>query len=1000
MPETPHFKLAAKFIPVCICIFFAGLILCCNMSDGGQGKILINVLADESFMRFSKTEILMIDTVKGDTTVLFNSKLGSMEQLKNIPVPEYRGQTVKILLRGYENGALIYEEIRIFDGKSNSLTDKIIAKDSVSIDPPIVAHANRKPFFLNEQGKRKLEVSIRDTVELIDSALDEDGKIKEYAFDFDGDGVFDSLIKADANRMKITARHVYRDSGKFNSVLRVTDDSGAAAADTVEVSVVQDIPVVYAGPKVVKPPGAVSLTGSASQRFGTIVMYKWDFDGDGIYDDSSATTAYLTHTYSDENAYLARLYVRDDDGNEAFGTREVVISSTQRIVNNPPAISGFTRQFTLSIKDTINLNVTASDEDGKVLEYGWDMNLDGKADSLAKPDAPTVNIRLSKSFPDTGSFKLVLKVKDDSGATVSDTASIQVLLDAPKANAGEDVTVITGASVPLHAEVSDQMGTIVKREWKFGNSAFIPVSKNDTTITVNVVGLLTCILKVTDDDGNQTTDEMVITINPPAANVPPKITTLTVDKSACIIGDTLHFAAHGTDTDGKIVKYFWDYDGDRIFDDSAAANAAGLDISYSHRFVKSGNFTVTLKVRDDKGAVLEKSSIVDVQPALPTADPGDDTIVYAGTTIRLHAAGRDRYGRKVKLEWKGPDGVYKIASNPDTSFAAPGAAASLAYYLRATDEFGQTSESRITVTVILGKIIVRVKLAGRDSIFDTIPAVLGSKTAYMLDTAKLKRYCFQKWVVGSGAILVEDTLSRKTNVTLNSPSAILQANLVLRKILVISATGGFVHTDAIAAAKTAITQMGAAHDFQVVLSDSTKNLPQGYFDEYQTVVFNNVTRAGLIFDMASMQVFEKYFQSGGGNVGIHGTGDVANSWSNYSDFLGATCISHGNETVGTLSLDPESINQSVAQGLPATYSLKEEWWLVDQNPRGSTGTKILLTVDTIPNQVIRNQPVSWFRNYKGGRIFYSPFGHTQVPIETAFWNNHMYRGIVWSANWK
>ncbi len=604
---------------------------------------------------------------------------------------------------------------------------------------------------------------------------------------------------------------------------------------------------------------------------------------------------------------------------------------------------------------------------------------------------------------------MILNVKDDSSATVSDTAVIHVLLDPPKANAGDDTTVITGASVLLHVDASDQMGQIVKREWKIGNSAFVTVSKIDTTITANGVGQLTCTLRVTDDDGNQTTDDKVITVNSPAANLPPQITTLTVDKITCVIGDTLLFTAHGMDADGKVVKYSWDYEGDSIYDDSTDANAADVDISRSHRFVKSGKFSVTLRIRDDKGAILEKSSIVVVQPALPTVNPGKDTMVYAGTTIKLHAAGLDRYGRKVKLEWNGPEGVYNPAWGPDTVVAAPLIAASLVYSLRSTDDLGQTNESHITVTVLLGKIILHVNLAGKDSVIDSIPMALGSKTSYMLDTAKLKQYSFQNWITVGNSISVDDSLSRKINITLTAPSAVLQANLVLKKILVISKVGGFNHAAAIAAAKTVITQLSVDHNFQVVFSDSSKNLSPSYFAAYQAVVFNNVTWAGKVFDTTSMLAFESYFQSGGGYVGFHGAGDVAATWNNYADYLGTADVQHGvNTTVGTMNLDPESFNQSYAQGVPSNFSIAEEWWKTTPNPRGTTGTKVLLTLDesSIPDSLLvgltmgPDHPVAWVRNYKSGRVFFSSFGHNGATYATPFWINHIYQGIAWSANWK
>ncbi len=991
-----------NFYTFLISLFCAAVLLCCNLADNGKDKVVINVDADSSLTKFSKTQVLMIDDVTKDTTVLFDGKLNSLSQLKNIAAPNYRGQKVKIIIRGFYDDILSYEEDRDFDGQNNKITDKKIVIDTIKITPPIDKPLNKKPYFLNNSGKQELDISIKDTVTFIDSALDEDGNIKDFAFDFNGDGKFDSSISMTANKVKVNALHVYNDSGKYKAIMRVTDDSGALAYDTIEILVEKDVPKVDPGPKIVKRPGIVDLSGSYTQKFGKIVMFKWDFDGDGKYDDSSATTALMSHNYVNENTYLARFYVRDDDGNEATGTREVVISATQKIVNTLPSISGFTHVFLKSIKDTVNLNVTASDEDGKVMQYSWDYNHDGKADTTITTNAKVVSISFSKVYPDSGSFKLILNVKDDSGAVVSDTSIVNVLLDAPKANAGNDTTVITGTAIWLHAEGSDQMGKVVKREWKIGDGAFIPVSKDDTTLMAGVVGKLTCTLRITDDDGNQTLDDKVITINVPAANVLPQITNISINKDTCTIGDTLTITAHGKDTDGKVLQYLLDYEGDGKYDDSAYVNLADIDILMKHRYVKTGFFTTSVKIKDDQGGLAEKSYSVNVKSALPTPNPGQDTTVYAGTSIKLHAKGFDRYNNTVKLEWKGPDGIYRLVGASDTTVAAPQMATVSVYYLRATDIFGQTSEKSINVTVIMASVSVHVILDGKDSVFDAIPLAVGGKVTYMIDTTKLKSYSFQKWVVISGSVDISDTNSRKTDITLNANAAVIKANMISKKILVISATGGFSHGAAIAAARTMISQLGLDHNFAIDFSDSTRNLPPGYFAKYQTVVFNQVTHAGSIFDDFSKLVFEAYYQAGGGYVGMHGSSDLGATWDNYADILGAVFASHKG-SLGNLLLDTEASGQAVAQGLPSSYNnLDEEWYNLDKNPRGSSGTKMLFTVrnDSLLGGSTVEHPVSWIRNYKGGRMFYTSMGHSAAPFKLPFIINHFYQGIVWSANWK
>lgn len=47
---------------------------------------------------------------------------------------------------------------------------------------------------------------------------------------------------------------------------------------------------------------------------GTIVLYEWDFDGDGIYDYSSTSPEVVSFTYEEEGTYTVTLRVTDNDG--------------------------------------------------------------------------------------------------------------------------------------------------------------------------------------------------------------------------------------------------------------------------------------------------------------------------------------------------------------------------------------------------------------------------------------------------------------------------------------------------------------------------------------------------------------------------------------------------------------------------------------------------------------------------------------------------------------
>ena len=152
-------------------------------------------------------------------------------------------------------------------------------------------------------GPAPLEVFFSATVN------DLDGAVRSYAWDFDGDGTVDEASETSAN-----ARHVYPSAGTFEAILQVTDDDGYSSSDSVTIIVTQNPPTAKAGaaPMRGNAPLTVNFSGSGSDPDGTIVLYEWDFESDGTYDFSSATTPETTHAYNAPGLYTATLRVTDD----------------------------------------------------------------------------------------------------------------------------------------------------------------------------------------------------------------------------------------------------------------------------------------------------------------------------------------------------------------------------------------------------------------------------------------------------------------------------------------------------------------------------------------------------------------------------------------------------------------------------------------------------------------------------------------------------------------
>ena len=232
-------------------------------------------------------------------------------------------------------------------------------------------------------------------------STDTDGTISSYAWDF-GDG-----STGDGK----TASHTYSKAGTYTVALTVTDDKGATARTTSQVTVTE--PVVVNEPPVASYTSEVSgleadLDASASaDPDGSIASYAWDF-GDGSTGDGKTAS----HTYSKAGTYTVTLTVTDDKGATGQSTQDVTVSDPVA-ANAAPTAS-----FSSSPTDlTVAVDGSASaDPDGSIASYAWDFG-DGSTG-----DGKTASHTYSKA----GTYTVTLTVTDDKGATGQSTQSVVV----------------------------------------------------------------------------------------------------------------------------------------------------------------------------------------------------------------------------------------------------------------------------------------------------------------------------------------------------------------------------------------------------------------------------------------------------------------------------------------------------------------------------------------------------------------------------------------------
>jgi PKD repeat protein/flagellar hook assembly protein FlgD len=150
-------------------------------------------------------------------------------------------------------------------------------------------------------------------------------------------------------------------------------------------------------------PVAFDGSGTTSPN-GDISSYAWDF-GDG----DTASGAAPSHTFTEPGTYEVELTVTDEAGISATASRTITVSE----VNEAPTVQ-MTYQTIDPATGEVGFLADASDVDGEVVEYRWDLDGDGTADRVGAP--ATIRWSLGDA-PAVGAARVT--VVDDAGATTT-----------------------------------------------------------------------------------------------------------------------------------------------------------------------------------------------------------------------------------------------------------------------------------------------------------------------------------------------------------------------------------------------------------------------------------------------------------------------------------------------------------------------------------------------------------------------------------------------------
>jgi type 1 glutamine amidotransferase len=224
------------------------------------------------------------------------------------------------------------------------------------------------------------------------------------------------------------------------------------------------------------------------------------------------------------------------------------------------------------------------------------------------------------------------------------------------------------------------------------------------------------------------------------------------------------------------------------------------------------------------------------------------------------------------------------------------------------------------------------------------------------------------------------------------------------KVLVVTVcgTGGYVHHTILTGTPHLIKWGKDRGTYTVDTANDATVFTKANLAKYSVIVLNNNTNMGGLLNSPDQRAAFLDFLNTKGVVGMHGANDTHHTWKEYDDAIGGTFSTHGIDQA-MLNMEVAEKDHPINAGLKAQYSLGEEWYSFDSNPRKIAGIHVLTTLDetTCLNCTkMGDHPSSYYRIQPGGgRYFYTIVGHMDsVFTKSELFMNQVYNAILWSAN--
>ncbi|OXS35024.1 transcriptional regulator [Streptomyces sp. XY006] len=167
---------------------------------------------------------------------------------------------------------------------------------------------------------------------------------------------------------------------------------------------------------------------------------------------------------------------------------------------------------------------------------------------------------------------------------------------------------------------------------------------------------------------------------------------------------------------------------------------------------------------------------------------------------------------------------------------------------------------------------------------------------------------------------------------------------------------------------------------------------------FNAIVF--LTGGGDVLDPEQEAGLEAYMEAGGGFVGIH---DAARA-EPYSDWftglVGARPAASSPAAVQRATVEVGDRRHPATKDLPVQWKRPDKWLNWVKNPSGDVHTVARVRESTYQPGTGANgsdHPVSWCRDYDGGRSFYTGMGGTVSSYDETDFRAHLRGALMWTT---